>query len=83
MDSCKKESDAPELELTVTVYNVNLGYNPKILDACQTLKEYAQYVDKVREYAKMPFPQAVEEAVDDCTRNGFFPIFSEKTVRRR
>ena len=78
-DAFEKESDAPELELTVTVYNVNLGHNQKILDACQTLKEYAQYVDKVREYAKkMPFPQAVEEAVDDCIRNGILSDFLRK-----
>ena len=41
--------------------NINLGKNKKLLEQCQTLKEYAIYVKKVRTYAKS---MKVEEAVD-------------------
>lgn len=75
-DAFEKKLEQPELELIVTMYNINFGQNPKILDACQTLKEYAQYASKVREYAKeMPFEEAVETAVDDCIRNGILADF--------
>ena len=58
------------------MYNINSDRNPGILNACQTLKEYAQYVSKVREYAaKTPFAEAVETAVDDCIRNGILADF--------
>ena len=75
-DAFEKKLETPELELAVTMYNINFGQNPEILNACQTLKEYAQYVSKVREYAeKMPFAEAVESAVDDCIRNGILSDF--------
>lgn len=66
-DAYKKKQENPELELTVTVYNINYGYNDEILDACKTLKEYAMYVEQVRTYAKqMPLTEAIEKAVDYC-----------------
>ena len=75
-DAFEKKLEIPELELIVTMYNINFGQNKGILNACQTLKEYAQYVSKVREYAeKMPFAEAVETAVDDCIQNGILTDF--------
>ena len=75
-DAFEKKLEIPELELIVTMYNINFGQNPKLLNTCQKLKEYAQYVSKVREYAeKMPFAEAVEIAVDDCIRNGILADF--------
>ena len=47
-DAYEKQLEEVELELTVTVYNINYGHNQKLLEACQTLKEYAQYVAAVR-----------------------------------
>ena len=75
-DAFEKKAEDPKLELIVTMYNINFGQNEKLLNTCQTLKEYAQYVSKVREYAeKMPFAEAVETAVDDCIRNGILADF--------
>ena len=75
-DAFGKKTDEPELELMVTLYNINLGQNPEILEACRTLKEYAQYVEKVRENAgRMPFEEAVEAAVDECIRDGILADF--------
>lgn len=46
------------------------------MEACQTLKEYAQYVEQVRERAKdKELPQAVEEAVCYCIQNGILAEF--------
>ena len=75
-DSYEQKTKEPELELCVTVYNINLGCNTKLMEACKVLKEYAQYTEKVREYAeKMPFAEAVEAAVDYCIRNGILADF--------
>lgn len=58
------------------MYNINFGQNPEILNACQNLKEYAQYVSKVRKYAeRMPFAEAVESAVADCIKRGILSDF--------
>ena len=40
-DAYEKEQEQPELELTVSVYNINLGYNAELLETCHVLKEYA------------------------------------------
>ena len=49
------------------------------MDACHTLKEYAQYVEQVRIYAKeMSFPEAVEKAIDYCIKNGILSDFLSK-----
>ncbi|MCM1121878.1 MAG: hypothetical protein NC416_04785 [Eubacterium sp.] len=75
-DSFEKEQEQPALELTVIVYNINLGYNEELLEACRILKEYAQYVKQVRDFAKeMLFPEAVEQAVDYCIKNGILSDF--------
>ena len=77
----EKWQETPELELTVTVYNINRGYNNEIVDACRTLKEYAMYVEQVRTYAKqMPLAEAVEKAIDYCIESG---ILSEFLRRNR
>ena len=78
-DSYEKKLDTPELELTVTVYNINPGYNEEIMDTCRTLKEYAIYVEQVRNYAKqMPLKEAVERAVDYCIEEGILSEFLKK-----
>ena len=63
----------------MSVYNINLGHNTELLEACHQLKEYAQYVEQVRIFAKrMPFPEAVECAVDYCIEKGVLADFLSK-----
>ena len=69
-------SGEPKLELVVTVLNVNEGHNADLMQHCSMLKEYAQYVARVRQYASdMPLNQAVKRAVDECIREGILAEF--------
>ena len=69
----------PNLELKVITLNINEGHNSKLMERCQILKEYAQYVAKVREYAgKTELDEAVEQAVNDCIQNGILAEFLRK-----
>ena len=78
-DAFAKQLDDVELELTVTIYNINYGNNRELLEACQTLNEYAQYVEMVRQYLKdYPLSEAVELAVDTCIRQGILRDFLKK-----
>lgn len=78
-DAFEKKTGEPELELTVTAYNVNAGHNAGLLSACGVLGEYAQYVQRVRENAKrMPLKDAVERAVDSCIKEGILEDFLRK-----
>ena len=46
------------------------------MEKCRTLKEYSQYVDRVRKYAKsMRIEEAVERAVTECIREGILADF--------
>ena len=62
--------EAPELELTVRVFNINAGHNKELLEACKTLKEYSIFVAKVRKY--------IEEASLAQNRNGILTIENDK-----
>ena len=56
--------------------NINEGHNKELMEQCQILREYAQYVAKVRKYTKeMELDAAVECAVDECIREGILKDF--------
>nr|WP_296959981.1 hypothetical protein [uncultured Mediterraneibacter sp.] len=72
-------SGDPQLELKVKVLNVNEGHNQALMEQCQILKEYAQYVAKVRCYLKeMPLDDAVNRAVEECIRENILADFLKK-----
>ena len=54
------------MELKVLVININEGHNQKLMESCRILKEYAQYVSKVRTYKKtLSLNETVEKAVEE------------------
>ena len=60
------------------VLNVNEGHNQELMEHCQTLKEYAQYVAKVRKYTslgELSLEEAVECAVEECIKEGILAEF--------
>ena len=62
--------DPEELELKVTMININYGKNKELMDACKDLRDYAFYVQKVRDYAKiMDIEAAVDKAIEECIKN--------------
>ena len=69
----------PALELKVIVFNINEGYNEKLMERCGILREYAQYVARVRRYSgDMPLEEAVKRAVDECISEGILAEFLSK-----
>ena len=72
----RNKEEAPQLELQVQIININLGFNAELMDACQILKEYAQFVAEVREQAKVyPNRQAIVQAVDVCIKKDILKEF--------
>ena len=62
--------------MKVITLNINEGHNKELLEQCRTLREYAQYVAKVRKYTKeMSLDAAVECAVEECIREGILEEF--------
>jgi len=75
-DAYLTSQDAPDLELKVTMLNVNAGHNRELMEQCRTLKEYSQYVERVRKYAaQMELNEAVELAITECIREGILSDF--------
>ena len=73
----------PKLELIVTVLNVNEGHNADLMQHCSMLKEYAQYVARVRHYASdMPLNEAVNMQWMNASGKGFWRNFLPRTEMR-
>lgn len=67
------------LELKVDMLNVNRGHNRELMEACKTLRDYSEYVHKVRTYAKeIPIEQAVDKAIEECIREDILREFLKK-----
>ncbi|MDE7122076.1 MAG: hypothetical protein K2O42_07960, partial [Oscillospiraceae bacterium] len=60
-DTFEKDS-APDIEVKVTMININYGHNKELLNACKPLDEYAWFVEKVRTIQKTT--SIFEEAID-------------------
>ena len=73
-----KERQA-DVELKVRVLNINYGHNKALMDSCQTLREYAEFVMISRQYAAsgMKLQAALNAAVDYCVAHGIL----ENTLR--
>ena len=72
-------SGNPKLELEVLTININKGHNSELMEQCQILREYAQYVDCVRRYAKeFELIDAIEQAVDECIQRNILSEFLRK-----
>ena len=62
--------------LEVLTLNINEGHNKEMMEQCQTLKEYAQYVNLVRKYTKdFELNEAVELAVNECIHDNILSDF--------
>ena len=78
-ESYENMSGEPNLELKVITLNINVGHNKKLMEECRTLREYAQYVDKVRRYSnEMELNTAVERAVSESIQEGILKEFLQK-----
>ena len=70
--------NSPMLELKVLMLNINKGNNEELKENCRSLKEYMQFVDKVRlfyEKENLEMKDAVEKAVTECIKEGILEDF--------
>ena len=75
-DQYTVREEEPQLELKAMMININRGRNEPLMNACRTLKDYAEYTARVREYASsMSISGAVEKAVTECIDEGILSSF--------
>ena len=67
------------MELKVEILNINAGHNRQLMESCRTLWEYAEYVRRVRMYAKeMTIEEAVEQTITECIEEDILKEFLKK-----
>ena len=64
------------MELVVLQLNINKGKNEELKETCQTLQEYAEFTERVRDHRKeMPREDAIRTTIDECIRDGILKDF--------
>jgi predicted transposase/invertase (TIGR01784 family) len=81
----KSEESINSLELTVQIYNINHGCNPKILEKSKILGSYSLFVEKIREYNnEKTLEESVKAAIIYCIDNnilkGFFRVHASEVL---
>lgn len=67
----------PDIEVTVTMININYGHNQELFDECKPLQSYAWFVEKVREHQEqtgdlsVAVDLALEEMPDESVIKSF------------
>ena len=74
-----KHSGEPDLDLKITILNINEGHNMELAAKSPTLHQYMIFVDSIRKYQEqMKFELAIEKAVDECIQNGIIADFLKR-----
>lgn len=76
------KEESPMLELAVEFININ--HNQRLKEECRSLKEYMEFIERIRHYADRgdrPLAEAVELAVTECIREGILAEFLEANRR--
>ena len=69
-------SNEPALELKAVMLNINKGHNQELMNACHTLRDYSEYVARIRTYSgEMPLTDAVEKAITECIQENILQDF--------
>ena len=69
-------TDQPALELKAVMLNINKGHNQELMNACHNLRDYSEYVARIRTYsAEMPLTDAVEKAITECIHENILRDF--------
>jgi len=74
------DNEAPCLECTATMLNINYGHNQELMKHCRRLEEYSIFVQCVREYiqSESSVEDALEKAIDTCINQDVLADFLKK-----
>ena len=81
-DAFQQPTEQPDIEVVAHMLNINYGHNKELMERCQKLKEYAQFIDIIRHYLKenkqWSNEQAISKAIDDCIQNNILRDILQK-----
>jgi len=70
----------PDIEVKVTMYNINYGHNKALMEACKPLYDYSLFNDYVR--TNMDQMQDLEKAIDKAIDDSEIKQFLVKKQSR-
>ena len=67
----------PCMEFKAVMVNINRGHNKSLMEQCSALREYAEFVARIREWMKAgaDLLEAIGEVIDSCIRDGILAEF--------
>ena len=78
-DAFERPDNSGNFEWTATMLNINKGHNRDIMNKCQALSEYSDFVSKVKEYSHtMPIKEAIDLAVGYAISHNYLDGFFKK-----
>ena len=81
-DAFQQPTEQPDIEVVAHMLNINYGHNKELMERCQKLKEYAQFIDIIRHYLReneqWTNEQAISKAIDDCIQNNILRDILQK-----
>ena len=66
------------LELCVKVININPEKGHAILDKCEILREYSEFVEVLRKHQLTGSPDAYKRAIEECIEEGILADYLRK-----
>ena len=81
-DAFQQPTVQPDIEVVAHMLNINYGHNKELMERCQKMKEYAQFIDIIRHYLKenkqWSNERAISKAIDDCIQNNILRDILQK-----
>ena len=76
-DAFDTTSGDPDVDVRVTMININFGKNMELLDSCQALREYSWFVDRIRKNLQETeeLESAVELAIEQMSDTSLIKPF--------
>jgi len=69
------------LELLVKVININYNKDNKLLENCEPLEEYTQFVEAVRRHIRLDAENGFRNAIKECIQNDILRDYLERKSR--
>lgn len=78
-DAFERPDTSGSFEWTSTMLNINKGHNQDIMNKCQALFQYSDFIAKIKEFKKsLPVKDAVDKAVIYAIANNYLNGFFKK-----
>lgn len=79
-DAFENKTQAADVELSVSVLNINYGHNKTLMEKCKILEEYAKFVEVSKQFVTKSKnrKESLHQAIEYCIENHILENFLKK-----